>query len=76
MASVRIFDAPKYYKEKYWNDPVYRRWRINASSRWAKNNQETVNTNQRNLYANRTPQQIKKRERQLKKMRAIGRWKK
>jgi len=69
------FDYAKYHRERYKNDPEYRKNRIRWSAVWDKNNREKINTIHRKWYANRTLQQIKRRRQPLKKMRTIGKWK-
>ena len=54
------FDFNAYYREKYKNDPEYRKNRIRWSAVWDKNNRGKINTIHRKWYANRTTQQIKK----------------
>ncbi len=70
------FDYAKYYKEKYKNDPVYRKKRIALSNKWTKNNKDKVNAKQRRYYHNKTPEQIEERKQKVKEMRALGKWKK
>ena len=65
----------KYYKERYKNEPEFRKKRIECVTAWAKRNRDKINRTNRKRYANRTPQQIKKRQQQIKKMRTLGRWK-
>jgi len=69
-----MFDKSEYYKERYRNDPEYRKKRIAWSSNWNKKNITRVNAINRKRYANRTSKQIKERQQQLRKMRAIGKW--
>ena len=68
------FDHSKYYRDKYKNDPEYRKNRITWSSNWTAKNRKRINDKNRKHYANRTSQQIKKRRQRLKKMRASGKW--
>jgi len=69
-----MFNKSEYYKERYRNDPEYRKKRIAWSSNWNKKNITRVNATNRKRYANRTSKQIKERQQQLRKMRAIGKW--
>jgi len=64
------FDATKYYRDKYRNNPEYRKKRIQSSCKWEKNHRPQVNEANRKLYAKRTPQQIQARKLYLKKLRA------
>lgn len=68
-------DYEKYYKKRYKNDSDYREKVKEYVSTWAKRNRDKINKTNRRRYANRTIQQIKKQQRHLKKMRALGRWK-
>jgi len=65
----------KYYKKRYKNEPEYRKRVIGYVTAWAKRNRGKINRTNRKKYANRTQQQIKKRQQHLKKMRTLGRWK-
>jgi len=57
-------------REKYRTDPEYRKMHIEASTRWQKRNRKKVSEQEKKRYAKRTPQQINKRKRYLKKLRS------
>ena len=56
--------------KRYREDPEFRKMMIRAVAKYQKNNREKVNTTNRKRYAKRTPQQINKRKRYLKKLRS------
>ncbi len=66
---MKKFDATKYYRDKYRNNPDYRKKRIKFSCDWQKNNRPQVNEGNRERYAKRTPEKIKARKLYLKKLR-------
>ena len=70
------FNRVKHEREKYQNDPEYRKKRIALSLKWTKNNKDKVNAKQRRYSHNRTPEQIEARKQKVKEMRALGKWKK
>lgn len=55
--------------KRYRKDPEFRKMMIKAVGKWQKNNREKVNKANRKRYAKRTPQQINKRKKYLKKFR-------
>jgi len=69
-----VSDYEKYYKKRYKNDPKYRERVKKWVSAWAKRNRGKINKANRKRYANRTQQQIKKRQQHIKMMRATGKW--
>lgn len=56
--------------KRYREDSEYRKYLINAVSKYQKENREKINVTNRKRYAKRTPQQINKRKRYLKKFRS------
>ncbi len=60
----------KYQKDRYRQDPEFRKMMLKASHEWQKKHREQVNKANRKRYANRTPQQIRKRKLYLKNLRA------
>lgn len=60
----------KYQKDRYRQDPEFRKMMLTASHEWQKKNRKRVNEANRKRYANRTPQQIRKRKLYLKNLRA------
>ena len=60
----------KYQKDRYRQDPEFRKMMLTASHEWQKKNRKRVNEANRKRYENRTPQQIRKRKLYLKNLRA------
>lgn len=56
--------------KRYREDPEFRKKLIKAVSIYQKNNREKINVTNRKRYAKRTTQQINRRKRYLKKLRA------
>jgi len=67
---LKKFDATTYYRDKYRNNPEYRKKRIEFSNKWQRNHRPEVNEGNRKRYAKRTPQEIQARKLYLKKLRS------
>jgi len=56
--------------KRYREDPEFRKMMIKAVAKYQKQNKEKINATNRKRYAKRTPLQINKRKRYLKKLRS------
>jgi len=56
-------------RKRYNTDPKFRAYMIKASTKYQHENREKINAKLRKVYANRSPEEIKKRKNYLKKLR-------
>ena len=66
------YQTQRYFKNRYWKDPEYRKKAIQAVRAWQKRNADKVNQyreNAKKRYRNRDEKEIARRQRYLKKLR-------
>ncbi len=61
--------ANKYFMNRYYNEPKFRRAHLDAVRKNQAKNKEKIRKQERARYANRTKKQIEKRTKYLKKLR-------